>query len=115
MIDTLTVDEVSKLNSNDVAMLLRTACTIAESGKHLEGYYLTNSREVFPGDRNAQTGKFWEKVSQIEAILKEADDWPLPPLMVRGDTLFDGHHRANAAIKAGWDKPIPVTTDWTFW
>ncbi|QBJ00268.1 ParB-like nuclease domain protein [Mycobacterium phage Pharaoh] len=115
MTDTLTLDEVSKLNSNDVACLLRTQCTIADSGQHLEGYYITNSREVRPGSGHSEYGRFWDKVGEIAEILKGSDEWPLPPLMVRGDTLYDGHHRANAAIKAGWDKPIPVTDMWTFW
>ncbi|AOT24824.1 ParB-like nuclease domain protein [Mycobacterium phage Isiphiwo] len=109
--DTLTLEEVSGLSSNDVASMRSVYCTIAESGEHLHEYYKENSRAVYDGGPY-EYGKFWEKVSQIADILKGSDEWPFPPLVVRGKTLYDGHHRANAAIKAGWDKPIPVTEQW---
>ncbi|AER48278.1 ParB-like nuclease domain protein [Mycobacterium phage Blue7] len=108
---TLLVEEVSELTSNDVASMRGVHVTIAESGEHLNEYYKENSRVVYEGGPY-EYGKFWDKVSQIADILKGSDEWPFPPLVVRGNILYDGHHRANAALKVGWDKPIPVTEEW---
>lgn len=113
---TMTVEEISSLKSNDLRCLMSVDSTIAESGKHLESYYQNNSRSIEPGVSGPSVyGGFWTKVSQVADILKGSDEWPFPPLTVRGDHLFDGHHRANAAIKAGWSKPIPVTEEWVCW
>ncbi|QBJ01166.1 ParB-like nuclease domain protein [Mycobacterium phage Arissanae] len=114
--DTLTLDEVKALQANDVAGLCGPICTVEESGKYLEQYYLSNSRSI-SGDQTSPPvyGGFWTKVGEIAAILKDADEWPFPPLVVRDKTLYNGHHRSNAAIMAGWDKEIPVTTDFGWW
>ncbi|AVP42209.1 ParB-like nuclease domain protein [Mycobacterium phage GreedyLawyer] len=111
---TLTLEEVSALHSNDVASMRGEYVTVAESGEHLNEYYKVHSRPVSVGGPY-EYGKFWDKVSQVAEILKCCDEWPFPPLVVREKTLYDGHHRANAAIKVGWDKPIPVTTEWWDW
>lgn len=108
---TLTLEEVSALHSNDVASLMGVKATVADSGKHLEDYYRENSRSVRKYSK-PEYGKFWDKVEEIAALLDGAKEWPLPPLMVKRGTLYDGHHRANAAIKVGWDKPIPTTESW---
>ncbi|ABE67409.1 ParB-like nuclease domain protein [Mycobacterium phage Che12] len=112
--DTLTVDEVSALDSNDVAGLCHVSSTVGESGKHLNEFYKENARSISPGTP-AVKGKFWEKVGQVADILKRSDEWPFDPLTVRGTTLYDGHHRANAAILAGWSKPIPVSEQFFGW
>jgi hypothetical protein len=56
-------------------------------------------------------GKFWEKVHEVVNILNVSDEWPFEPLFVSNKTLYNGHHRANAAILAGWSKPIPVSSN----
>ncbi|ALF00958.1 hypothetical protein SEA_SERENITY_91 [Mycobacterium phage Serenity] len=112
--DTLTVDEVSALTSNDVAGLCYAFATVAESGPLLDEFYQENARSVSPGTPPVK-GKFWEKVDQVAEILKASDEWPFDPLTVRDNTLYDGHHRANAAIKSGWDKPIPVSERFFGW
>ncbi|QFG08661.1 ParB-like nuclease domain protein [Mycobacterium phage Vanisoa] len=111
----LTTEEIKGLSSNDVEQLLGFGCTIEESGPHLNSFYQTNARRISEQSPHAVTGGFWTKVGEVAAILKDADVWPFPPLMVRGNVLYDGHHRANAAIRIGWDKEIPVTTSWSFW
>lgn len=114
--ETMSSEEIAALRSNDLWSLKRIEATIADSGKHLEAYYQENSRSIQPGCSGpAVYGGFWEKVNQVAGILKGSDDWPFPPLTVRGNTLYDGHHRANAALLVGWSKPIPVTKDWMCW
>ncbi|QFG11598.1 ParB-like nuclease domain protein [Mycobacterium phage BogosyJay] len=111
---TLTTDQVKRLRSNDVENMMGISCTIEDSGQHLDRYYHNNSRRI--SDHTPPVyGGFWTKVGEVAAILKDSTDWPFPPLMVREGVLYDGHHRANAAIKAGWDKEIPVTTEMTWW
>ncbi|QFG04657.1 ParB-like nuclease domain protein [Mycobacterium phage Keziacharles14] len=112
--DTLTLDEVKKLTSNDVAGLCYAHASVEKSGDYLDAYYLDNARAVRPGSAPVY-GEFWTKVGEVAAILKTSDQWPFPPLTVIGDRLYDGHHRANAAIKVGWDKEIPVTGEFTYW
>ncbi|QBP30562.1 ParB-like nuclease domain protein [Mycobacterium phage Charm] len=106
--DTMTLEEVCALKSGDCSGAMGVDCTIAESGPVLEEFYETNPRWNYGN----QTGKFWEKVGEVVNILKTSNDWPFEALEVNGDKtyLFDGHHRANAAILANWDKPIPVQT-----
>ncbi|ATW60218.1 ParB-like nuclease domain protein [Mycobacterium phage Ph8s] len=111
---TMTVDEVSALTSNDVAGLCFEHATVGESGPLLDEFYQENARSVSPGTPPVK-GKFWDKVDQVADILKESDEWPFNPLTVIGKTLYDGHHRANAAIRVGWDKPIPVADSWFDW
>ncbi|QGH78087.1 ParB-like nuclease domain protein [Mycobacterium phage LoneWolf] len=110
----LSTAEVSALKSNDVENMMGIPCTIAESGEHLNRYYQTHARRISE-DSHPVTGGFWTKVGEVAAILKDSTVWPFPPLMVREGVLYDGHHRANAAIKAGWDKEIPVTTEAWWW
>ncbi|AGR46501.1 ParB-like nuclease domain protein [Mycobacterium phage Odin] len=110
---TLTVDEISALTSNDVAGMVGEVATVADSGPYLDKYYQENPRRISVGTPPVK-GKFWEKVGQVADILKGSDEWPFDPLTVRGKTLYDGHHRANAAILVGWSKPIPVSEDWFY-
>ncbi|QFG12583.1 ParB-like nuclease domain protein [Mycobacterium phage Toaka] len=113
--ETLTLDEVKSLTSNDVAGLCyQYGVSVEDSGAHLDEYYQSNARSIRDGGPSVY-GHFWTKVGEVEAILKTSDQWPFPPLTVRENTLYDGHHRANAAIKAGWDKEIPVTEQFMWW
>ncbi|AVI04157.1 ParB-like nuclease domain protein [Mycobacterium phage Phonnegut] len=111
----LTLDEVKNLTSNDVAGLCwQHDVKVEDSGDYLDGYYQENSRPIREGSSPVY-GEFWTKVGEVAAILKDAPTWPFPPLTVREGVLYDGHHRANAAIKVGWDKEIPVTTQFMWW
>lgn len=102
----MTLEEVSQLRAADCDMHdPDNYYTVAESGPVLEEYYETTPRYNYKG---GVTGKFWEKVHEVVAILKTSNEWPFEPLEVCKHSLYDGHHRANAAIIAGWDKPIPV-------
>jgi hypothetical protein len=49
-----------------------------------------------------------EYIEYLANILRAADTWPFPPLHAAGQSLWNGHHRAQAAILAQWDKPIPI-------
>ncbi|ASZ75248.1 ParB-like nuclease domain protein [Mycobacterium phage MissWhite] len=110
--DTMTLEEVSRLRANDVSSMAGVSCTVAESGQYLDEYYQDHERWNYQG---GVTGKFWDKVYEVVAILETAEEWPFEPIEVSNDktVLYDGHHRSNAAILAGWDKPIPVK-QWSF-
>ncbi|AGK86116.1 ParB-like nuclease domain protein [Mycobacterium phage Kerberos] len=109
---TMTTEEVAQLRAQDVYSCLGIDCTVAESGKYLEEWYRDNARWNYQG---GVKGKFWEKVGEVVDILKNSNEWPFEPIEVSRDKtrLYDGHHRSNAAILAGWDKPIPVEV-WGF-
>ena len=107
---TMTTEEISALKANDVFSCLGKDVTVAESGEYLDDYYKRTARYNYGN----QKGKFWDKVQDVVDILNVSDEWPFKPLTVNNGRLEDGHHRANAAILAGWDKPIPVTKDWFF-
>lgn len=53
-----------------------------------------------------------EYIQHLADILAVSATWPFPPLQVSGSQLWNGHHRAQAAVLAQWDKPIPVTGLW---
>ncbi|EKF22980.1 hypothetical protein C731_2983 [Mycolicibacterium hassiacum DSM 44199] len=110
--DTMTLEEVARLKANDVSSMVGISCSVAESGQYLEEYYQSNPRWNYQG---GVTGKFWDKVHEVVDILNVSDEWPFEPIEVNRDktVLYDGHHRANAALLAGWDKPIPVK-QWNF-
>ncbi|AHG23870.1 hypothetical protein CH25_gp16 [Mycobacterium phage EagleEye] len=105
--DTMTLEEVSQLRSGDVDSIFGIDCTIADSGEHLDEYY-----QKYPRYNFRKPGGFWAKVNEVAEILKGSDEWPFEPIEISSDrkTLWDGHHRSNAAILVGWDKPIPVLT-----
>ena len=98
--ETMTIDEVSELWADDCYKRV----TVAESGPVLNDEY---SRDEWYTETY---GSFWGKVGEIADILKKSIEWPFEPLEVSRDrkVLFDGHHRSNAALLVGWDKPIPV-------
>ncbi|WP_232077231.1 hypothetical protein [Mycolicibacterium aichiense] len=103
---TMTLEEVSQLRAGDVdAYGGNDSVSVADSGPHLAEYYETTPRYNY---RGGVCGMFWDKVQEVVDILLVSHEWPFEPLTVGGDTLYDGHHRANAAIIANWDKPIPV-------
>jgi len=108
-VDTLTLEELKKLNSNDATAMVGIKATVEESGTILHEYYLDHPRYNY---RGGVKGKFWDKVGECADILRTAEEWPFPPLEVVGGTLVDGHHRANAALMVEWDKEIPVSTDY---
>lgn len=103
---TMMLDQVRKLMAGDTS----NRHTVEDSGPYLEAMYKGTQRYNFrtPSQPDGAQDRFWQKVHQVAALLLEADVWPFPPLNVWGDTLMDGHHRSNAAILVGWDKPIPV-------
>ena len=78
--------------------------TVEHSGAVLHEMYLDDTPRFNHGMSN---GAFWEKVNQIADILRVSEVWPFPPINIEGGGLYDGHHRSNAAIMVGWDKPIP--------
>ena len=102
---TMTVDQIAELKASDVDCRFGETVSVAESGPYLDEYYQTTPRYNY---RGGVTGHFWTKVNEVADILKGSDEWPFEPIEVCGKTLLDGHHRSNAAIVAGWDKPIPV-------
>lgn len=106
---TLTLEEVMALDANDTACMAGIKTTVADSGAVLDSYYQHHERYNF---RGGVKGHFWTKVNEVAEILKGSNEWPFQPLTVNGERLLDGHHRANAAIVAGWEKPIPVTDCW---
>lgn len=103
----MTTDEVAQLRASDCMSCAGVDCTVADSGPVLEEFYQTTPRYNYQG---GVTGKFWAKVHEVVDILNSSNEWPFEPLEVSRDrkTLWDGHHRSNAAILAGCDKPIPV-------
>uniref|UniRef100_A0AAU8GRN0 ParB-like nuclease domain n=1 Tax=Mycobacterium phage BabyBack TaxID=3158877 RepID=A0AAU8GRN0_9CAUD len=103
----MTTAEVAQLKASDCSSCMDVDCTVAESGPVLEKFYQSTPRYNF---RGGVTGHFWTKVNEVAEILKGSDTWPFEPIEVSSDrtVLYDGHHRSNAAILAGWDKPIPV-------
>ncbi|QGJ88838.1 ParB-like nuclease domain protein [Mycobacterium phage Yecey3] len=104
----MSLAEVKALKSGDCSGCMGVECTIEESGPVLEKFYENTPR----WNHGSQTGKFWEKVGEHADLLRDSNDgsWPFPPLELgqNGTWLYDGHHRANAAIMVDWPHPIPV-------
>lgn len=105
----LTLEEVANLKAADVDSIMGETVSVSESGKYLERYYETTPRYNY---RGGVTGKFWDKVREVADILEQSEEWPFPALAVVGGVLFDGHHRANAALLVKWDKGIPTETSY---
>ncbi|QFP95566.1 ParB-like nuclease domain protein [Mycobacterium phage GaugeLDP] len=105
--DFMTTAEVAKLYASDCESMGGVVATVEDSGPILDEYYQHTPRYNF---RGGVTGHFWTKVNEVAEILKGSDTWPFEPIEVSSDrkVLYDGHHRSNGAILAGWDKPIPI-------
>jgi hypothetical protein len=86
-------------------------------GDRNTGHYESRGSDVMDpesGERIRRSSHIRHTTAYIEylaSVLAGAQEWPFPPLT--GDPanarLDNGHHRAQAAVLAGWDKPIPVT------
>lgn len=102
----MTLEEVAALHAGDVD---GDDVTVGESAPFLEKYYETTPRYNY---RGGVTGMFYDKVVEVASILEQADEWPFPALAAKHGVLYDGHHRANAALLVGWSKPIPVDSNY---
>lgn len=110
---TMPAAEVYELRANDIKEF---ACTVREAGPALERWHETwNDKHNRPfawwkGHRDSGHETWSEYIDSLADILRDAEVWPFPPIEVSRsrNALYDGHHRTQAALRAGWDKPIAV-------
>lgn len=121
MADTLTrtmpAEQVYSLRANDVRSATGARVLVRDAAEALERWHedmheRTNARTAtwWKGHRDSGHESWSEYVDSLADILRSAEEWPFPPIEVSGPWLYDGHHRTQAALRAGWDKPIPIQT-----
>lgn len=102
--------EVYQLIAADARSAGHPGVKVCDARPILEPWHNQSIGWYTNGHRDSGARTWSEYVDRMVSILRTADDWPFPPIVVDGKTLLDGHHRTQAALAAGWDKPIPAQT-----
>lgn len=106
-VSTITLDELKQLESGDFGG------PVGEIG---ERFYGTTYLEVKGSDWHDRSGKRRPSggkrhsehyVALLALTLLIEGEWPFPALSGTHTELWNGHHRSQAALLIGWDKPIP--------
>lgn len=113
-VKTLPAETVFDLIAGDVESMTGERVTVREAGPILERWHESGAGRYWrngKGHRDSGYETWAEYVDAMADVLRTADEWPFDPIELwrNGGTLSDGHHRTQAALRAGWDKPIPYT------